>query len=297
MLRDPGGLEQPAGHSNRRPEPRRQIASAGDPVERHPQRACGGEDDDPDGGGGSLAEPDGNAHHQAQRREGGEPGQSDIGFPAGCADRQRQLGGAEMPEIIVGEVARRAEFAEHRVDRRQAEPRHRIDNRDLGMIEDRIGELHGVAGKFGQDGDGRDQRKNGRRRERPGRDCRGGFGFAPGRAHRQRKGARQDAERAGAEHRGRGKSDPRSDPSVDRQQRGAVRRPADDRRGAAGEHARQQAPAQRGAEQGPERGREQGTEQGIDGRRHASPYPVFSSQTIPLRTRPPDRGCVSRWPL
>ncbi len=60
-----------------------------------------------------------------------------------------------MPEIIVGEVTRRAEFAEHRVDRRQAEPGHRIDDRDLGMIEDRIGELHGVAGKFGQDGDGR----------------------------------------------------------------------------------------------------------------------------------------------
>ena len=94
-------------------------------------------------------------------------------------------------------MARRAEFAEHRVDRRQAEPGHRIDDRDLGMIEDRIGKLHGVAGKFGQDGDGRGERENGRRGERPGRDVGGVFGLALRRAYRQRKAAREHAERAG----------------------------------------------------------------------------------------------------
>ena len=211
MLRDPGRLKQPAGHADRRPQPGHQIAGAGDPVERHPQRRGGGEDDDPDRRGGALAEPDGNAHHQAQRREGGKPGQSDIGFPATCAERQRQLGGAEMPEIIVGEVARRAEFAEHRIDRRQAEPGHRIDDRDLGMIEDRIRKLHGGTGKFGQDRDGRGERENGRGGERPGRDVGGVFGLALRRARRQRKSTCQDAERTGTEHRDRRKSDPRSD--------------------------------------------------------------------------------------
>ena len=131
------------------------------------------------------------------------------------------------------------------------------------MIEDRIGKLHGVAGKFGQNGDGRDERENGRRRERPGRNVGGVFGFALRRAYRQRKAAREHAERAGTDDRDRGKSDPRSDPSVDRQHDGAVRRPADDRRGAAPERARQEAPAQRSAEHGPKRGREQRAEGSI----------------------------------
>jgi hypothetical protein len=40
-----------------------------------------------------------------ERGESGEPGQADIGFPAACPERQRKLGRAEVPEIIIGEPA------------------------------------------------------------------------------------------------------------------------------------------------------------------------------------------------
>ena len=44
----------------------------------------------------------------------------------------------------------RAGRAEDRIDRRQALPRHRVDDRDLGMIEDRIGEMNRAADNFGR---------------------------------------------------------------------------------------------------------------------------------------------------
>ena len=35
---------------------------------------------------------------------------ADIGFPAADAQRQRQLGRAEMPEVVIGELAGRADL-------------------------------------------------------------------------------------------------------------------------------------------------------------------------------------------
>ena len=151
MLGHPGRLEQPTGHADRRPQHRPQIVGADYPVDRDPHRARGSERGDPNRGGEAFAEPDRQPHHQSQRCKGGKPGQADVGFPAGRAGDQRNLGCAEMPEIVVGEAARRTEFAKYRIDRRHAEPRHRVDDRDLGMIEDRVRELHRVAVIFRQD--------------------------------------------------------------------------------------------------------------------------------------------------
>src|SRR5438552_1689495 len=81
----------------------------------------------------------------------GEPGQADIGFPAADVQRQREFRGAEVPEVIINEASRGAggaRFAEHRIDRRQPLPRHSVDERDLGMIENRRGEMHAVLRMF-----------------------------------------------------------------------------------------------------------------------------------------------------
>jgi hypothetical protein len=56
-----------------------------------------------------------------------------------------------MPQIIVGQAAQGVGFAKHGINRRQTKPRDRIDQRDFCMIEDRIGEPDGAAGRLRQD--------------------------------------------------------------------------------------------------------------------------------------------------
>ena len=103
MLRHPGGLEQPAGKAVGRRHERFETVAAEHQAQRRAQRCRRGESDHQDRGARSLAEPDGDAHHQGERGESGEPGQADIGFPAADTQRQRQLRRAEVPEVIIGQ--------------------------------------------------------------------------------------------------------------------------------------------------------------------------------------------------
>ena len=91
------------------------------------------------------------------------------------AGEQRQFGRAEMPEIIVGEPCRPAGSAEERIGRRHAEPRHLVDHRDLGVIEDRRRQHDAIGGNFRQytrrhgkrKQNGADERDQRHARERP----------------------------------------------------------------------------------------------------------------------------------
>ena len=108
---------------------------------------------------------------KVERGESGEPGQADIGFPAADMQRQRQLRRAEVPEVIIGQPPGRTHGtergAEHRIDRRQALPRHRVDDGDLGVIEYRVRKMHAGGGKFRNDRARRHQSENRGRRISP----------------------------------------------------------------------------------------------------------------------------------
>ena len=149
-----------------------------------------------------------------------------------------------MPEVVVDEPIRRADLTEHRIDRRQAEPRHRVDERGLGVVEHRIGELHRIAGKFRQDGHGRHEREDRRSDQCPLRNSQVTFESADRRGPRQRKSRGGKADQAARDHSGLRKSDQ----GENRQQHGAVRCPADHTGCADGEHARKQMPADRVAQ-------------------------------------------------
>src|SRR4029077_10540862 len=90
----------------------------------------------------SFAEPDGDAHHQRERGESGKPSEPDVRFPGADVKRQSELRGTEVPEIVVHEPSGSAGFTEDGIDRRQALPRHRIDDCDFRMIENRIGKIY-----------------------------------------------------------------------------------------------------------------------------------------------------------
>jgi hypothetical protein len=56
-----------------------------------------------------------------------------------------------MPEVVISKPSGGAGRAEYRIDRRQALPRHRIDDGDFCMIEDRRGKVHAPLGIFRQE--------------------------------------------------------------------------------------------------------------------------------------------------
>ena len=140
MLRHPCRLKQPAAKAGRGHEHLVHGLGSEQAGEHHTTRQRGVEQQDPQQRRRAAAEPVRQSEHQRERRERGEPRHRDIGFPAARSREERELGGAEMPEVVVGQSRRRlADRAEERVARRQSQPRHLVDQRDLGVVEDRGG--------------------------------------------------------------------------------------------------------------------------------------------------------------
>ena len=268
MLRRPRCLEQPAGKARGVRHEGPQLVGAENPAKHHADRRGRGKQHDPDRGRGFFAKPHRDTHHQRQRRERGEPRQCDIGFPAGRPQRQRDLGGGKVPQIVVDQPARPAVGAENRVHRRQPGSRHRIDDRDLGMIENRIGEVDRARGEFRDDRHGGRQRQEGCGSERPRRYGRARLGIAYRSAHRPKTGS--DTDGGEAQHRERRKSDQKEQ----RQARRALHRPADHRRRAKREGPRQQMPPQRQSQKRPEDRGHQRAQHGMSGRRHEKSEPL-----------------------
>ena len=176
---------------------------------------------------------------------------------------QRKLSGAVMPKIVVEELAVAAASAIDRIDRRQPLSHHRVDDCDLGVIENRIGEINQVARDLRQDRNGRDKRKQGRRCESPRRYRRRGLdGVRGGQPKRQKCG--NQAKRRDTSHSGRTKPDKRKE----RQRYGTVNRPAHNRRHANGDRTRQCATQQGVTQNAPEPGRDQRAEHCIQRRCH-----------------------------
>ena len=81
------GLKQPSGHADRVRQSTGLKSSVPNIQYSVVHSEAGGRQcDDPNCGDGPFAEPNRQPHHQTKRREGGEPGQSDIGFPAAGAN-------------------------------------------------------------------------------------------------------------------------------------------------------------------------------------------------------------------
>ena len=115
VLRRPADLKNPAAETPRVAGDCVDAAIAGQPAERRAHRRRGGEHDHPRAGRGAARKPDSEADHHGERSKSGEPGEPGIRFPAGDAGEQRQFGGTEVPEIIIGEPRRRAGAAEERI--------------------------------------------------------------------------------------------------------------------------------------------------------------------------------------
>ena len=150
-------LEQPAGEAGLRHD---HGIDAGNEAEQRPQRSGRADQQDEQRRELAAADPGREADHQHQRREGAEPGQRRIRLPAADAQQQRQLGGAEVEQVVVDEPRRLAFLAEERIARRQAQPDHLVDHRDLGVVEDRAGEDDRAVDEFRQDRGGRAEREH-----------------------------------------------------------------------------------------------------------------------------------------
>jgi hypothetical protein len=100
----------------------------------------------------AAAEPVRQSEHQRERRERREPRHRDIGFPAARSREERELGGAEMPEVVVG----------HRDAGSPTAPKNGLPggnpsrvissiNGGLGVVEDRRGERDSIDADLGHD--------------------------------------------------------------------------------------------------------------------------------------------------
>ena len=185
-----------------------------------------------------------------------------------------------MPEIIIKESAMRAGGAKNRIDRRQALPRHGVDDRDLGMIENRVGEVNRVTGTSSAGSPRPAPAPAPRRRERPPWYRRRGVGIGV-RRELERRDADGDAERRDGDDGKRRKSDQKEN----RQRCGAMDRPTHDRRSTDRQRPRQQMAGQRIAQQAPKRGRQQRAESSIDGRCHGASGASFPCNVHSARRR------------
>ena len=157
VLRGPGHLEQPAAQTRRLAH--ESIGNVGRcPLQQGADRGGRGQHDDDESSRHLAGEPGSEANHRQKRSKGGEPDERRIGLPSARSRHDGNDGGAEMPEVIVGDAVRHAGFAEERILRRNARADHLVDQCDLGMIEDGGGQRHAL---------GRDLRQHrGCRRER-----------------------------------------------------------------------------------------------------------------------------------
>ncbi len=262
VLRHPGRLEQKAGEAGRTRQHGVDVLRA-EQVPQQIARGCGRREQHRKRRRRCASgEPQRQAHHRRERSEGGKPGQPGIGLPAAAPEEPRDLRRAEMPEIVIGE--RPPPIGEERIARRQAEPRHVVDQRDLGVIENGIGEKGRIAGKFWQHRGSRHHRQQ---------HCEP---IAPtGEPHRRLlRGRRRDAGRRNdgsredkhGHRRNRGRRERHE--GEHRQRECAVYGKADGGRERQGEPRRNEAARQRKAEAGPEQCRDRGTENGAGDRCH-----------------------------
>ena len=179
---------------------------------------------------------------------------------------QREFGGAEMPEIVVGETLIMQDLAEKRIARRQAEPRHFVDDRDFRVIEDRSSQGDCVAVKFRKHGRSRHDGEQSGQHIGPGRNAGAGLLVIRGRAQAKRE-QREGKKEQGDKHNGERR---KADQPVERQRQRTMHCPAERGCDRQRQRCRHQPAAQGQADGAPKQQGGSAAKENVKDRRHGA---------------------------